>query len=293
FKQPFSLERLQGAPDLAFVERSISNNLGTNRDVGVQLSGDLWGERLSYALGAFNGLADGASGDTDAGSDKDFVGRIFAQPFHNQPKSPLKNLGLGIATTIGVRDESVANINSRTAGRSSYFRYNSGVMGDGTVLRLAPQLYYYHGPFGLMSEYITSRQELVRTTAGGTTAGTVTNKGGFLQATYVLTGEDATFRTVNPKKPFDPAKGQWGAFEIGLRYSRVNVDDDVYRLGLADPANSVSRASAWTVGLNWYLNRVFKLQLNYERTDFDHALLFGTDRVDHEDVFLSRIQVAF
>ena len=288
-KEPFSLERLQSASDIEFIERSIANNLAPNRDVGVQLFGDLWKGRLSYQLGAYNGTVDGGSLDTDPGNDKDFVGRVFAQPFKNEEKSPLNELGFGFAATIGKRDETVTSVNDRTTGRASFFHYANGVNGNGAVRRLSPQFNFYHGPFGLLGEYIESRQELIK----GTTEGSTTNKGGLIQATYVLTGEKASFRGVVPNKPFDPKKGQWGAFEVGLRYSRVTVDDDNFRLGFADRANSVSNADAWTVGLNWYLNRTFKVALNYERTDFDHAILLGTDSFDHEDVFLSRFQLSF
>jgi len=288
-KEPFSLERLQGASDLHFIERSIANNLGPNRDVGVQLFGDLFHGTLSYQLGGYNGAPDGGSVDTDPGNDKDFVGRLFVQPFRNQAKSPLKELGVGVAATIGQRDETFTSVSDRTTGRSTFFHYSSGVSGNGTLRRIAPQLSYFHGPWGLMGEYMTNRQALVR----GETRGETTNQGGFLQATYVLTGEKATYRGLIPNKPFDPGKHQWGAFELGLRYSQISFDNDNYRLGFSSLTDSVRNARAWTVGLNWYLNRTFKLQLNYERTDFDHAILLGTQRFDHEDVFLSRIQVAF
>lgn len=288
-KEPFSLERLQSASDLHFIERSIANNLAPNRDVGVQLFGDVLNGTVSYQLGAYNGTPDGGSLDTDPGNDKDFVGRVFVQPFRNQEKSALRELGVGVAATIGKRDETFTSVSDRTTGRSTFFHYASGVNGNGTLQRLSPQFYYFHGPFGLMGEYITNKQELVR----GDVQGETTNHGGFVQATYVLTGEKATFRGLVPNKPFDPKKNQWGAFEVGLRYSHVDFDDDNYRLGFANRTDSVSNANAWTVGLNWYLNRTFKLQLNYERTDFDHAILLGSQRFDHEDVFLSRVQVAF
>jgi phosphate-selective porin OprO/OprP len=288
-KEPFSLERLQSAADLHFIERSIANNLAPNRDVGVQLFGDVLKGTVTYQLGAYNGTPDGGSLDTDPGNDKDFVGRVFAQPFRNQEKSPFRELGVGFAATIGQRDETFTSVSDRTTGRSTFFHYASNTNGNGTLLRLSPQFYYFHGPFGLMGEYLTNRQELVR----GANEGETTNHGGFLQATYVLTGEKSTYRGLVPNKPFDPKKNQWGAFEVGVRYSHVDFDDANYRLGFASRTDSVSDANAWTVGLNWYLNRTFKLQLNYERTDFDHAIQLGSQRFDHEDVFLSRFQVAF
>ena len=49
----------------------------------------------------------------------------------------------------------------------------------------------------------------------------------------------------------------------------------------------------FSFGLNWYLNQAVKLQLNYERTNFNRGITFGSAVRDHEDVFLSRFQVAF
>ena len=92
---------------------------------------------------------------------------------------------------------------------------------------------------------------------------------------------------------YDPKSGQWGAFELAARLSQVHADRDAFRLGLADPTASASNAHAYTLGLNWYLNRAVKAQFNYERTVFDRSIKFGSDKRDHEDVFLTELQLAF
>ncbi len=65
FKTPFRIEHLQSATDIRFIERGLPNNLIPNRDVGTQLHGDLLGEVVSYAIGVFNGVPDGGSGDIE------------------------------------------------------------------------------------------------------------------------------------------------------------------------------------------------------------------------------------
>src|SRR6267143_1743388 len=81
FKPPVGLERLQSASDTLFVERALPTSLVPNRDVGVQLSGDLFGSRLSYAIGAFNGAVDGGNGDADVNDGKEAAARVFVTPF--------------------------------------------------------------------------------------------------------------------------------------------------------------------------------------------------------------------
>ena len=161
--------------------------------------------------------------------------------------------------------------------------------------RIAPQAYWYWGPFSAMGEYIFSKQGAKRTdsTTGTTTKAQLDNAGWFAEVTYVLTGEDASYKGVSPKNNFDPRNGAWGAFELALRYSDVRVDEDTFDLGFAEKPQSAGGATAYTVGLNWYLNRNFKFMFNYEHTDFDSAVEFNDALRDKEDVILTRFQIAY
>jgi phosphate-selective porin OprO/OprP len=288
FKAPFSLERLQPAQDLLFVERSLAQNFAPNRDTGVMLHGETLKGRLSYAAAVVNGAPDTANSYGDTGRGKDFAGRIFARPFMRRRGSFGEGLGLGLATTYGSRDEAFQST-FRTASREPFFLYRSDVKYGGEVIRLAPQLYHYYRQFGLMGEAYLTRETVSR---GGVTA-PLDNYGWFLQGSYVVTGENATFQTVRPRKPFDPSRGHWGALELAFRYSQFRADREAFTRGFVDPAVAARSADAWTVGANWYLNPWLKFQLNYERTNFGTPLLFRTGMHDHEDVFLTRFQLAY
>ena len=61
FKAPVGLERLRSGTDILFVERALPTNLVPNRDLGLQIGGDLGGGVASYAVGVFNGVPDGGS----------------------------------------------------------------------------------------------------------------------------------------------------------------------------------------------------------------------------------------
>lgn len=282
-KTPFGLERLQSARDLMFVERSLSTGLVPNRDLGIQVFGDIAGNKVNYAAGVLNGVVDGGSADTDTGQSKDFAGRLFIQP--------AKGLGAGIAYTTGSQQGSLLSPNLptyKTSGQQTFFRYRLSTTQDATVLaggtryRYSPQFNYYHGPVGILGEYVFSSQEVVR----GTSTAKIGNKAWDLNAIFVLTGEPASYSGVTPNNAFDMDTNKLGAFELAFRYSRLDIDKDVFPT-FADPLVWAGQAKNWTVGLNWYLNRMVKFVFNYDQTSFDGGSL-KTERL-----FVSRFQLVF
>src|SRR5690606_36982379 len=135
---------------------------------------------------------------------------------------------------------------------------------------------------------IRSSQDVVNTATGARAA--LDHSAWQLLGSWVLTGEQAAYRGVKPHHPFAPGDGGWGAFELITRYGRLDVDDAAFPL-YADPGSAASRATAWTVGLNWYLNNNLKLVANYAQADFDGGAQ-GGDRED-EKTFFTRAQFSF
>ena len=297
FKEPVSLERLQSGSDLLFVERSISNYLAPNRDVGFMLHGDLFDSILQYQLGLFNGVVDGGSTDGDANSDKDFAGRVWVQPWITSGSPILENFGFGVAGTYGNdSNDPIDGTRVRSDGLSTLYKIATDTQGFGNHSRINPQLYYYWGSFGLLGEYIRSNQGgiLTKTSNDVTTTktGRFTNQGGMVQASYLLTGENATYKTVVPLDNFDPANGRWGAFELAGRYSWVDLGSGAFQNGFASTSTSITGANAYTAGVNWYFNKYFKTQLNYTRTTFDQAIKIAGAARSREDVLLLQFQMA-
>jgi phosphate-selective porin OprO/OprP len=160
------------------------------------------------------------------------------------------------------------------------------VVADGRHTRLSPQGYFYSGPFGLLAEYVQSKQEVRR----GTVTTDLTHTSWQASASWVLSGGEASYRGVSPKKNFDPKNHTWGAFELAARYSKLDLDEDTFPT-YANPASSARSATAWAVGLNWYLNKSLKVMLDYEATQFDGGAATG-DRED-ENILFSRFQISF
>ena len=311
FKVPVGLERLVSATDLRFIERAFPTSLVPNRDLGLQLGGDIAGGLVNYSVGYFNGVSDGASSDTntptpDAENDSkgDWAARVFFQPFVNSENFALRNLGFGIAGTFVDSTGSIATTllpSYRTPGQQTFFSYRAttaasgttpavnGTFADGERLRWTPQAYYSVGSFGVLGEYVTVSQDVTRATpTAGLQSATLDHTAWHVQLAWFATGEDEQFRGFTPGSVFSLDNHTWGAWELVARYHELDIDDDTFTGGansFANPDSAASKATAWGVGLNWYLNQNYKWSVNYDVTSFDGGAPGGADRPDEKAVF--------
>jgi phosphate-selective porin OprO/OprP len=320
FKPALSLERLQGDSDTTFLERAFPTYLASNRDVGIQLHGAFGmpgykaenvpgpidaKNAFTYQVGVFNGCGDDCSPNNNAGDindNKEFVGRLFAHPFQHSGLSWLEGFGFGVAGSLakpsavvkaGVVTASTALANQRTPiGRNTYLDYTKLLTGlapvyvDGDSYRIYPQAYWYAGPFGLMGEYVASSQTL----KSGATTVRQDNTAWQVLGSYVLTGEDNSFSAIKPIQNFDPLNGRWGALQLAARWTQFEVDKGTFMI--VDPNQSARQATAWTLGLNWYLNNYALVRTDYEEVSFAGGAASGGNRTT-EKVFATRFQLSF
>jgi phosphate-selective porin OprO/OprP len=286
FKPPVGLERLQSDDDTTFVERGLPTNLVPSRDIGYQLMGDLVKRRLGYQVGMFNGVPDnGIGGDVSPSGHREFAARIFTTPFEPD-EGVLRGLGFGAAVSGG-SDDNVPLPSYKTVGQNTFMIYNSGVSLAGRRDRWTPQAYYYLGPFGVLAEYVRTNE--------GMQKGTVRHEIGYrswqVAASYILTGENKSFLSPTPRKNFDPLHGGWGAVEIAARLGDFTADPALFTYGFADITKSPRRLHEWVGGVNWYLNRLVRLSLDYGSTNFAGGAKNGNK--PSEQVILSRFQINF
>jgi phosphate-selective porin OprO/OprP len=294
FKPPIGLERLQSATDVRFVERGLPTSLVPNRDVGVQLYGDLAGARVQYQVGAFDGAPDAANLDGDQSTGKDVVGRLFFRPFAANTAGP--DLGFGVAGSSGTEQGTLtatALPSYRTTGQLALFRYRADgtaantVLAEGKRTRVSPQGYFYAGPVGVLAEYVRSTQNVRR----ATTTGTLTSQAWQVSGGWVLTGERESYTSISPDHPLDGTKtGGLGALELVARYGVLTTDPSAFPT-FADPATQPRRARAAGVGLNWRLTRGIVFATNYERTQLDGPDAATARSTEH--AVLTRLQLGF
>lgn len=299
FKSPLGLEHLVADRDLLFNERSLATALVPNRDLGLDLHGDVFGGAASYAVGVFNGAPDYSSTTTNVSfqDDKAFVGRVFFQPWKNTDVNALRGLGFGFAGSYEANHPNSAATGLTpgyvTDGQQKFFSYTTGVNANGVQWRVSPQGYYYYGPLGLLAEYVVSDQRVSSANAG---SADLQNTAWELSGSWLLTGEDASYAGITPLHPFDPRNNQWGAWQVVARYGELNVDKNAFADGFANANIYASGARAWSVGLNWYLNKNIRANLSYSRTTFNGfsgAASPGVVPAQPENVLFSRLQLAF
>jgi phosphate-selective porin OprO/OprP len=290
FKPPIGIEHLQGDAYLAFPERSFPASLEPNRDVGVQLHGELDKGVVTYAAGVFDGTPDGASVDVDVNDSKDLVGRVFFSPF-KKGKSALKGLGFGVSASNGKQTGALAVLGPyRTGGQILFYNYIATATNPaGTRTRVSPEMSLYTGPFGLLAEYVESEGRLQKT--GTSQFDKLANEAWQATATFFLTGDTAAYSSVNVKKPLDRAKGQWGALQIAARVNGFKADPDSFTLGYADITKSARKATAVGVALNWFPNKNFKQTVSYEHTTFEGGAAKGDRKA--ENALILRTEFGF
>jgi phosphate-selective porin OprO/OprP len=292
FKPPVGLERLQNDDDTDFVERGLPSLLGPQRDIGFQVgASNLFNKRFSYQLAVLDGVPDASIGTDTAVSDhRDYAGRVFLTPFGPNDKNALQGLGLGIGAEGGNTDGE-ALPSYKTFGQESFFTFASGVTAAGHRTRLDPQLYYYVGPFGVLSEYALNEEGFQK----GTTRREIAIRSYQTEVSYILTGEKKGYGSPIPKKNFDPLHhGGWGAIELAVRLGDWEAEKGIYNYGLASDATSPRHLHEWDGGVNWYLNRLLRISADYANTAFGGgaSASAGGNKLP-EKVFIFRFQINF
>lgn len=310
FKTPLGLEYLQGSAPLMFAERGYPTEVGAGRDFGLQLQGELFGGTTSYALAWVNGAPDGRdAASTDTDNRNEVAGRVFFEPFRNGP-GLFQGLGFGLGATRGTKQYTLGTLAAtttaynntlpryRSPGQNTIFAYR--IVTSGTPLasdtalaagghtRLSPQLYYYAGPFGLLAEHMSSEQDVSFNGA----VETYEHQAWQVQASFLLTGEAASYKGTRPAAPYAVGGAGRGAFEVALRHGVLDPDDDAFTDGAADPDKFVTEAATNTLALSWYPTANARLVLDYSKTTFDGGAAAGADRAD-EKALITRLQLSF
>lgn len=261
------------------------------------MRGDIKGGLVHYAAGVVGGTANNAVLEAETDDVLEYNVHVLASPFAGALSKRFGDLAIGGAATFGRNKGTTASTGLtalKTPGQLTFFQYATGMALDATARtdgyrsRQTVHGYYYGGPVGVLAEYVRDREPVHY---GGTRA-TLANQAWQLAASVALTPNDApSYKGLKPTTSFDPDKGTWGAFELAGRYSEIRIDEDTFTSNMASTNNSAQRARTFTGAVNWYLNDIVKLQLDYERTTFQGGAPEGGDRAT-EHLVSTRLQAA-
>jgi len=247
FKEPFSLEELTSSKYITFMERALPNVFAGSRHLGVGIS--THGENWTLAAGAYGDTVSADPGEEgDEGWDLAARGTVALGC-----SRACLHLGLGVRYR-NPDDTSTVRFRERPESHIIDVRFvDTGTLGDvDNLFQLGSEAALIYGPLSVQGEYMR-----VWVNRKGALADLDFN-GWYTQLSYFLTGESrsyapakGSFGRLKPKSPV--GRGGLGAWEVGVRYSSLDLTDSSV---LGGEAKNI------TLGLNWYLNSHIRFMWN-------------------------------
>lgn len=264
-KEPFELEETLPQRHMETVNFSILNQFAPAEDHGLTILGKF--NILEYGFGLYMGTA-----SDKIVKDKDVALRLAVNPW--------RKLQIGLSRTFGRANVDISGEEIKTEALVPLTSFNPGINFRGSVDRSGLELGFIEGPFGLAAEHISVHEKLNKSS--------VNINGSYIQTSYVLTGEDKSWKGVKPSRPFmnNPDIGTW---QLVARWSQLSLD------GKMSPflQNFSDRTNSYTIGVTWYVNNFAKIKLNYLKTVFDREITLKGKNIDDDGALVLQFQMQF
>ena len=259
-KEPIGLEHLHSSRYLDFMERSYNQDAfygpSNNGFTPGILAYDNWAdEHGTWSTGFFKNTQNAFAYGIGEG-EYAWTSRMTYLPWYEEEGRYLSHFGI----SGSIRDPNNGQSRYRARGslRNGPGGTNPVLANTGSFASSETDMLNFESAFQfdsllLEAEYCVAQDQ-------DTTFGTSTVHGYYAQALYFLTGEhrdyekkQGVFGRVIPHKNFGEC-GSIGAWQVGARYSHLNLMDQGMDGGVLDDC---------TLGLNWFLNPNLKIQNNY------------------------------
>ena len=291
FRPSLGLEDQGSTNGMPFLERPAITDVaasfaGGDFREGVQLRAGTsrWfatGLVTSRTVGSINSTATGGSQAFDGALN--LVGRLAAVPFRGD--GWMTQVGVHGAYAVQVADAGGPDSAVTAARYPVEFRERPELRVDGTRLVDTGAIDAAHTSTAgveaaaqaqnwlLMAEYTRLGIERRHSALADPTF-----SGWYVTGSWVLTGErrafnPSTFAFDGPPvdHPFDWRQRTWGAWELAMRYSDLDLNFRPGGAGLPIPADGVrgGEQRILTAGVNWYLNPIVRLMLDYQHVEVD------------------------
>ena len=278
FREPFTLEEQTALGNVTFHEAALPSVFSPGYQTGMEVYNTAFDDRMTWQL-ALTYTTDSA-GDGGGDGSRNVTGRVTGLPYYADDGRRLLHLGAAysyrnLKDTLRYRKRPESNRAPFFLDTGEFYARDNRLLG----LEAAG----VWGPFSFQSEYI-------RSDVNTRLAGSRSFDGWYVETAYFLTGEHLPYNRsrgffggVKPRRNFNQWDNQsprgWGAWQVAARYSTLDLDDGPIRGGSQEN---------WTLGVNWFVNPLTRISLNYIRADVDHSLYWGD-----MDILQMRVQLRF
>ena len=277
-KEPFSLEQMTSSRFTTLMERSMSNTFSPTRSLGVSRAYQNQ-PQLRPSRGCLPVVC---SRTISRRAVWELTGRLTHQPIRIERGT----LHTGVSASFRNLGSSGPRFHSRPeSGATDIRMVETDTIDNARFLsRLGLEAAYVDGPGSVHGEYIASRVDR------DDGLSTLSFHGGYVQAAWFLTGESLPYLAdtgvlgrLRPKSRFTLKNPTGGAWELAVRLSRIDLNDDDIIGG--EELNL-------TLGVTWYLDKYTKVMANYvDVIDVDRP---GSEFDGNDlNIFQLRFQIEF
>ena len=272
FKEPVGLENLTSSNYVTFMERSLMNEFTPSRNSGIMVRNSWLEDHATFAVGVFKDTNSQGAGTGDGGYSLSLRGT--AAPIIEQEGRQLVHLGVSYSRRDAEDDE--VKFRSRPEVHLSPRFVDTGDFAADRVDILGVELAAVFDSFSAQAEFMNAFVD--------SEANSDPNFYGlYAQVSYFVTGEyrrynraKGSFKKIKPVSNFLSSDEGTGAVELALRYSRLDLSDEMILGG---------ELQDFTFGVNWYLSSKVRMMLNYIYADLKD--------VDEVSIAQARMQIAF
>ncbi len=308
---PWTLEEAMSSNDIIFLERASPQTVAVGFGAGDFRSafGGRWTDQRSWAGAYVTGPATGA---THTGANQQQLGAVarFAYQIAQGPEYSL-HLGADVGHVFQPRSATAPAVKSLTLSDRPELRVDpTSILTTGPIPARNASVYgleaaagyhslYFQGEF---FHYVVDQYSSLAFNGGHTP--TLEFDGGYAAASWTITGESRKYNPetgayggIVPAHPFSLSGGS-GAWEVGARFSQIDLNDHVTPGVLQTATGGVfgGLQRVYTLGVNWYPNGNVRFMFDYIHATIDKlaGTTAGTPPVGARiDALAARTQVAF
>ena len=246
-----TMERLANSYDLVFMERStMSQALTTARSTGVRLQGTAAGGRMNWSAGWYNGWLTNDLSFKQSGNIVN--GRVAGLPVDAEGGRRLLHLGAWGAYAEAEQGQGISR--SRPEVYESPFFVDTGEIPAISSTSFGAEFGAVEGPVTVAAEYTGIRGDAPQ-------VGDPRFWAYYVQASWAITGETrpydhscGCFGELQPFRSLSFRHGGAGAFEVGARYSKIDLTSGAVDGGKFDRLSGA---------LSWFPTGAWRFEFNY------------------------------